>query len=89
MFGFSKKIPEMDQLIQSVKMNMENNYKDCAQANFRQIQEMYCTLDEQNKLSERQRAYYEPILTDLAKRLEGFTHKEQKAFWYIKDNGHS
>ena len=35
MLGFGKKIPELDQLIQSVKMNMENNYKDNAQSAFK------------------------------------------------------
>lgn len=81
MFGFGKKIPELDQLIQSVEMNMENNYKDNAQSAFHQLQDAYCKRD----LSDKQKAHYEPILTDLAKRLEGFTHKEQKAFWYVKE----
>ena len=70
MFGFGKKIKELDQLIQSVKMNMENNYKDNAQSAFRELQEAYRSLE----LSDKQKAYYEPILSDLAKRLEGFTH---------------
>lgn len=70
MFGFGKNIKELDQLIQSVKMNMENNYKDNAQSAFRELQEAYHS----RELSDKQKAYYEPILSDLAKRLEGFSH---------------
>jgi hypothetical protein len=70
MFGFGKNIKELDQLIQSVKMNMENNYKDNAQSAFRELQETYYS----RVLSDKQKAYYEPILSDLGKRLEGFSH---------------
>lgn len=85
MFGLKKKINELDELIRSIEMNMENNYKDNATSGFQELRDTYLRLDEENKISEKQRAYYEPIVSDLAKRLEGFTHKEQKAFWYVKD----
>ena len=84
MFGLKKKIPELDELIQSIEMNMENNYKDCAQSNFHELKDAYCRFDAENKITDKQRAYYEPILKDLTNRLEGFTHREQKAFWYVK-----
>ena len=70
MFGIGKKIKELDQLIQSVKMNTENNYKDNAQSAFHELQDAY----RNRELSDKQKAYYEPILSDLAKRLEGFSH---------------
>ncbi len=54
--------------------------KDNAQSAFHQLQDAYCS----RELSDKQKAHYEPILADLAKRLESFTHKEQKAFWYVK-----
>ena len=80
---FRKKIPELDQIIQSIRMNMENNYKDNATSGYHQLSEVYTQYMKDGKLSDKQKAYYEPILTDLAKQLEGFTHKEQKAFWYL------
>ncbi len=80
---FRRKIPELDQIIQSIKMNMENNYKDNATNGYRQLSEVYTQYMKDGKLSDKQKSYYEPILTDLAKQLEGFTHKEQKAFWYL------
>ena len=80
---FRKKIPELDQVIQSIRMNMENNYKDNATSGYQQLSEVYTQYMKDGKLSDKQKAYYEPILTDLAKQLEGFTHKEQKAFWYL------
>ena len=85
MFGFGKKISELDQLIESIEMNMENNYKDNATSGFKDLREAYLRLDREKKLSDKQKTYYEPILTNLSKRLEGFTHKEQKAFWYVKE----
>ena len=80
---FKKKIPELDQIIHSIKMNMENNYKDNAQEGYHRLSEVYSQYVKDGKLSDKQKSYYEPILTDLAKQLEGFTHKEQKAFWYL------
>ena len=80
---FRKKIPELDQIIQSIKMNMENNYKDNAQEGYHHLSGVYSQYAKDGKISDKQKAYYEPILTDLAKQLEGFTHKEQKAFWYL------
>ena len=62
---------------------MANNYKDNATSGYHQLSEVYTQYMKDGKLSDKQKAYYEPILTDLAKQLEGFTHKEQKAFWYL------
>lgn len=81
---FRKKIPELDQIIQSIKMNMENNYKDNAQEGYHRLSEVYSQYARDGKLSDKQKAYYEPILIELAKELEGFTHREQKAFWYLE-----
>ena len=85
MFGIGKKNTGLDQLIQSIEMNMENNYKDNATSGFKDLRDTYLRLDEEKKISEKQKKYYEPILSELAKHLEGFTHKEQKAFWYVKE----
>ena len=73
---FREKIPELDQIIQSIRMNMENNYKDNATNGYHQLSEVYTQYMKDGKLSDKQKAYYEPILTDLAKQLEGFTHKD-------------
>lgn len=80
---FRKKIPELDQVIQSIRMNMENNYKDNATSGYQQLSEVYTQYMKDGKLSDKQKEYYEPILSELSKQLEGFTHKEQKAFWYL------
>jgi len=72
---------QLEGLIDCVEMNMSNNYKDAAQADFKQFTEVFAALKEAGKLSEKQVAHYESVLKDYTTRLQAYSHKDQKPFW--------
>lgn len=84
MFKFIKKhnnIKELDTLVQKIEMNVANNYKDAAQLNLKEFEELLNSFDEVGELSEKQKVYYGEKLTDFKNRMKNFTHKDQKPYW--------
>jgi len=86
MFDFLKKKKrkqnkELDAAIRKILMNMENNYKDAAQINLREFEELLCQLEQGGRLTEEQKLYYREQLTEFQNRLKNFTHKDQKPYW--------
>lgn len=71
----------LDGIIQRIEMNMENNYKDAAQLNLKELEETYQELADAGKLSEKQRAYYSDQISSFKSRMKNFTHKDQKPYW--------
>lgn len=76
-----KKNSELEGIIISLNANMSNNYKDNAQSNFLELCNKYEELIKQNKLNEKQIAYYEQVISELKEQLTGYTHKDQKPYW--------
>ncbi len=72
---------QLDEKLYRIQMNFENNYKDAAQLNLKEFEELFRTLWEEGKLSERQKAFYGGKLEELQARMKNFTHKDQKATW--------
>lgn len=67
MFKFIKRhnnIKELDTLVQKIEMNVANNYKDAAQLNLKEFEELLNSFDEAGDLSEKQKVYYGEKLTD-------------------------
>ena len=64
-----------------IQKNFENNYKDAAQMNLKEFEDMFRTLSEEGKLTEKQKVFYENQLEELNGRMKNFTHKDQKPFW--------
>ncbi len=60
---------------------MANNYKDAAQEAFKEFEEKFNEMLESGMLSDKQRLKYEVKLSGYKTKLQGFTHKDQKATW--------
>ena len=59
MFDFIKNIGKNKQLeaaIARLQMNMSNNYKDAAQADYKELMDLYTMLEDKGVLSDRQRS---------------------------------
>lgn len=72
---------KLDGIIQRIEMNMENNYKDAAQLNLKELEEAYEELSAAGKLNEKQKAHYSEKISSFKSRMKNFTHKDQKPYW--------
>ena len=71
----------LDEKLDRIQKNFENNYKDAAQLNLKEFEDLLRSLSEEGKLSEKQKAFYGNQLEELNGRLKNFTHKDQKPTW--------
>lgn len=84
MFDFLKKvgkIKQLDEIVQCIQMNFSNNYKDAAQLNLKEFENTLKQLEGENKLNDKQKAYYEEKLASFKEEMKNFTHKDQKPTW--------
>ena len=84
MFEFIKNIGKNKQLeatIAKLEMNMSNNYKDAAQADYREFVDLYAKLTDKGVLSDRQKEYYREVIEDYSIKMKDYTHKDQKPYW--------
>ena len=72
---------ELDASIQKVQNNMENNYKDAAQINLKEFEELFEDMKASGKLRQEQVAYYEELLAEYRGKMKNFTHQDQKPYW--------
>lgn len=78
---FSKKNKELDAIITSLEMNKSNNYKDNAQSDFVSLKGRFLELVQNGKLKPKQVDYYNKVISDYEKVMEGYTHKDQTPYW--------
>lgn len=86
MFGFLKKVGKVNQLEKiagELEMNMSNNYKDAAQENFREFEQVLNELEQAGKISEIQASVYKQKLSAYKQKLKNYTHKDQKVTWML------
>lgn len=81
LFRKNSRNKELDAAIQKICMNMENNYKDAAQINLREFEEVLGCMEESGSLTEEQKIYYREQLQNFKHRMKDFTHKDQKPYW--------
>lgn len=83
MFDFLKpgKNSDLEDIIVRLNMNMSNNYKDAAQSNLKEFQELYMKLCESGKLNEKQKVRYEGLLKEYKEKMKDYSHKDQKPYW--------
>ena len=84
MFGFLKKTgknKQLEEIITRIEMNASNNYKDAAQAAFKEYEELLQSLLAENKLPARQKEYYKVRQESFKQEMKNFTHKDQKPTW--------
>ena len=84
MFDFIKNIGKNKQLeaaISRLQMNMSNNYKDAAQADYKELVELYEKLVKMGGLSDKQKSYYKEVINNYSIKMKDYTHKDQKPYW--------
>ena len=84
MFGFFKKngpAKELDRIIAEIDTNMQNNYKDAAQAALREFDENLHRMIENGELGDGQKAEYTARLDGYKIKLKSYSHKDQKPYW--------
>ena len=86
MFDFlkGKTNKELETILTRLKLNESNNYKDATQEDFKEFCEKYHELDEAGKLNFRQKENYSSVISLYEVKLQGFTHKDQKPYWYTE-----
>lgn len=75
------KLPELDEIISQIRMNLGNNYKDEAQRELKKLVEIFNKMQASGKLNEKQLSVYGEEVKVLSARLDGFSHKDQKPYW--------
>ena len=78
----SKAEKELDDIIQRLTMNMSNNYKDNAQDNLKEFEIKLNELRYSEKIKDKVFSKYEEILSEYKGKMKGYSHKEQKPYWY-------
>ena len=80
LFG-NKKNPELEGIIARLESNMANNYKDAAQADFKELEGIYGKLVSAGKLNDVQKSQYEGVIDGYREKLKKYSHKDQKPYW--------
>ncbi|HAH18664.1 hypothetical protein [uncultured Eubacterium sp.] len=78
MFGIGKnkgKHKELEEILDRIKMYMENNYKDSAKDAFAQLKDKFNMLKNSGKLKAAQEENYTEVIKELEKQFETYTHK--------------
>ena len=83
MFGFlkSSKNNSLEDVLLRLNMNMSNNYKDAAQSNLKEFEDLFTELQSSGKLNEKQKKHYEGLLNEYKEKMKNYSHKDQKPFW--------
>ena len=83
MFDFlkSSKNNSLEDVLLRLNMNMSNNYKDAAQSNLKEFEELLAELKNSGKLNEKQKKCYDELLNEYKEKMKNYSHKDQKPFW--------
>lgn len=72
---------ELEAAVARLQMNMSNNYKDAAQADYKELMELYEKLSGKGGLTDKQRSYYKEVIEEYRVKMKDYTHKDQKPYW--------
>ena len=83
MFDFlkSSKNNSLEDVLLRLNMNMSNNYKDAAQSNLKEFEDLFTELQSSGNLNEKQKKRYEGLLNEYKEKMKNYSHKDQKPFW--------
>lgn len=81
MFFKSRYLKELDIILQELKMNQENNYKDAAQEDFQKFSRRLEELRSQGIIKEKEYLFYSDLRSNYESKLIKYTHKDQKCSW--------
>ena len=82
MLGFIKKNKDIEKLLKILEMDAANNYKDAAQMNFAELEQMYDSAVEKNGLKPKEKESYGSKIEGYREKLKGYSHKDQKPYWH-------
>lgn len=72
---------ELDAAMLRIDMNVSNNYKDAAQMDLVEFEELLISFEQGGKIKGKSLLYYEKRLGFYKEKLKGYTHKDQKPYW--------
>ena len=72
---------ELESVVARLQMNMSNNYKDAAQADYKELMELYEKLSGKGGLTDKQKSYYKEVIEEYRVKMKDYTHKDQKPYW--------
>lgn len=72
---------QLDEKINRIQNNFENNYKDAAQLNLKEFEQLLSETKASGKLKEKRIIFYEKKLVEYQNQMQKFTHKDQKCTW--------
>ncbi|MCR5452923.1 MAG: hypothetical protein K6F00_09870 [Lachnospiraceae bacterium] len=78
----SKAEKELDAIIERLNMNMSNNYKDNAQDDMKELENLFQEMVSEEKIKGKVLSKYDSILEEYREKLKGYSHKDQKPFWH-------
>ncbi|MCR4651900.1 MAG: hypothetical protein K5662_09135 [Lachnospiraceae bacterium] len=77
----TKEEKKLDEIIQSLEMNMSNNYKDNAQDNLKELSAAFEEMKNEGRLKGKTADKYSAMIEDYKVKMKGYTHKDQKPYW--------
>lgn len=77
----SKYEQKLDGVILKLNMNLSNNYKDNAQADLKELEELYGQYRDEGVLKPKALAFYDSQIGIYQQKLKGYSHKDQKPYW--------
>ena len=81
LFFKSKEENQLDLLIEKIKMNISNNYKDTALQDVQKFEDTLKMLVETKKIKDYKAEDYTEILDEFKEKLKGVSNSEQKPYW--------
>lgn len=72
---------ELEKILQRLKLNAENNYRDATLEDLGELEARFKELCDAGKMNEKQKTRYSGLISAYKTKLKGFTHKEQVAKW--------
>ena len=78
----SKAEKELDLIIRRLEMNLENNYKDNAQDDLKDLEKAINELKESGRAKPAVITRYESICGAFKSKMAGYSHKDQKPYWH-------
>ena len=72
---------ELDAIIFKIEMNMSNNYKDNAQANLKELEEVLDSMRESGAVKDAVISRYASVIDTYRQKMKGYSHKDQKPYW--------
>jgi len=84
MFSFLKREthPELEKILERLRLNASNNYRDATKEDLAELEERYEELQAAGKLNGKQMEHYREVITTYGIKLQNFSHKTQKVNAY-------